>query len=128
LAPGKGHLVEPGGYLLAEVVHALLKLSPRRPAATLQRSCPFQFRDPLVEGPLSGFEVGKVDRACLVGVEEPTVLSPQLGELPGRARTGTGLVRGGADAGLQHELRSSQVVQHLRPDQLVELVCPGRWL
>ena len=74
LASGKGHVVEPGGDLLAEVVGAF-----RARPAVARRPCsstadPFQLRGPLRQRTLTALEVGRVDGAGLVGVEEPPLL------------------------------------------------------
>jgi len=81
LALGEGHVLEPGGDLLAEVADAPLQLRSCGATALFECDNPFQLGHSVCQGALAASQVVQGDGARLVGVEEAALLSTQPGEL-----------------------------------------------
>jgi len=103
-----------------ELVDPTGEISRRPTLAIGLVSLLFELAGPVGDGLAARLELGQRDRTCLVSVEEPGLLRPQLGELADGVDGGGTVVAGTAVA--QDQFGVLEVSQHLSPDELVEFV------
>ncbi len=74
MALGEGHVLQPGGDLLAEVANAPFQLPLCGAASLFEFSDPYQLGHPLRQRALAALQVSQGDGAGLVSVEDPALL------------------------------------------------------